>query len=222
MTIQGGPWPDHALIRYSDARGDITERGVLVRRIYPQGDVAMLQGICSLRRVLRAFRSDRIVWMADPSSGEVFKDIDGALRASPLFDPHPAKRAAKPFKPRQSVDGPLNALGYLASLTHGFGPEKRDILVEFVERVMKVQPAQRDSLLEYVSILDPELDDALTGLEDAADEDKGPPFMVAAAKLITLDHKVAPLEADFLREYISFCRDVEVQLDIDPMLRLLA
>jgi predicted DNA-binding transcriptional regulator YafY len=54
-------------IEYADAAGNKTERIVKVSRV----DSAYLQGFCKMRRGGRTFRIDRIISLADLSTGEI-------------------------------------------------------------------------------------------------------------------------------------------------------
>lgn len=68
------------LLKYQDAKGDVTDRHVTVRSVVISfADQVVtwrtLTGYCHLRKMARTFRADRIVDIADADTGEIWPDM---------------------------------------------------------------------------------------------------------------------------------------------------
>lgn len=93
------------VLEYENAAGELSRRTITVNRLHgaargmpPTLDVDYVRGFCHERRALRCFRSDRILALADPETGEVVTNPEAwlctqagltALDATPHF-PRPS------------------------------------------------------------------------------------------------------------------------------------
>jgi WYL domain len=97
-------------VSYRDSAGDISERLVLVQRIYDRGGNLYISGECQLRQAYRAFRVDRIETLANGRTGEVIRwpapflrGIAGLAERRSL-DPHGPESIAARSPNRKALD----------------------------------------------------------------------------------------------------------------------
>ncbi len=209
-------WPAGALLEYRDARGAVSERALTVRAIYPHDGCIMVQGICQLRNAMRAFRSDRILRLADPATGEVFTDIEVTLRASPLFDAGAEHVKKRKIKLPERLQMMAESLAFLGNLTPGCGPQKQSILVTFVTSAKRFADADLSALGDYLSMLDPPPEAADISALDF-DDDIATAFARPAASLVGLDGVVTNDERQYVEDLLAWCDDIGFEADLAPL-----
>jgi hypothetical protein len=97
-------------LSYRDSAGNISERLVLVQRVYDRDGTLYVSGECQLRQAYRAFRVDRIETLANGRTGEVIRwpapflrGIAGLAERRSL-DPHSPESVAARSPNRKALD----------------------------------------------------------------------------------------------------------------------
>jgi hypothetical protein len=214
----GAGWPDIVGLRYRDAHGEESQRAVEVSAVRPHGADLMVEGICQLRRAVRNFRSDRIIALFDPATGEVLGDPVETLRKHPKYDGGSQWVGGFALLPR-NVQDQMEAMGYLASLTDGRADEKANVIFKFALACADVPTDRHEELRRYVYGLDALYEEVTEGLAAAVAQsnDRRQAFVEACGDLAMLDGKLSKKEIAFLQRVVTAFKraGVNVQFEME-------
>lgn len=160
------------IIRYSDARGRVSERRISCQRLEAAENGRFLRAFCHERGSLRMFRVDRIVEVIDLHTGET-----GGPEFFDRFETghtHGGKLmwGLSPVR-RSEVLAALNALAFIARCDGRFHPAERDTIERFIcsywlRQELPGEPPISD-MLEYADRLKPDAETFFVSLTRCAD-----------------------------------------------------
>lgn len=160
------------IIRYSDARGRVSERRISCQRLDAAENGRFLRAFCHERGSLRMFRVDRIIEVVDLHTGEAggpeFFDrfeIGHTHNGKLMWGLSPVRRS--------EVLAALNALAFIARCDGRFHPAERDAIERFIcsywlREELAGEPPLSD-MLDYADRLKPDAETFFVSLTRCAD-----------------------------------------------------
>jgi hypothetical protein len=135
-------------IEYCDAAGEISNRRVLIERLYYRNDGLYLGGWCMLRNARRTFRADRIQELLLPPKwiavDDPYRFLEGYISPpSPAVkrqrdEPSPPQSAdywERRYKVRSVANHGLRVLAFMARVDGAFVLQERNVLCTYIKDI---------------------------------------------------------------------------------------
>lgn len=182
-------------IRYSDAKGNESQRRITVKSLTPQASDLLVKAYCHERRAARAFKASRIQEIVDLETGEV--ETDALAFFAKYLSDDPAYDALRNCGPE------LQVLAFFARCDGEFEETEKDAIVDFVmERA--AADIDAEAIESHVVGLHPDSDSLYRGLELTAE--KGEP---AIRNLVKWIKRVVEADGVTASEEIAWLEEAE-------------